>query len=231
MQEMRDDIFEKSAAQGWVLEPDCLQLLAAAGLDVPRHRLAASAAEAVAFAEATGYPVVAKVVSPLVVHKTEVRGVVTGLGDAGALTRTFERLAAVEGSVGVLVEETVTGVELIVGAKHDEQFGPVVLLGIGGTGVELYKDTVIGMAPLAAADVPAMLDGLRGRRLLDGFRGAEPVNREALAALLLGFSGFVLGLGDRFESIDCNPVLCNGHRAVVADARIMLAATTGTKQK
>ena len=207
----------------WVLEPEAKQLMGRYGLPVPRHQWAATQAQAVEAAAQIGYPVVAKVVSPRVVHKSDVGGVVTGIRDAARLSEVFERLSALADFRGLLVEETVAGLELIVGAKNDFQFGPVVLMGMGGTGVEIYQDVAIRMAPLTAADVDSMWCSLRARPLLEGYRGKDPVNRRELTALLLNFSRLVMELGDAMESIDLNPVMCGPNACVVADARIMLA--------
>jgi hypothetical protein len=122
----------------------------------------------------------------------------------------------------MLVEEMVSGVELIVGAKVDDQFGPVVLLGMGGTGVEIYKDVTLRMAPLALKDIESMIRCLKAHSLLEGYRGSKPVNLEALNRLLKTFSDFVMDLENSIESIDLNPVICSPTRCVVADARIML---------
>jgi acyl-CoA synthetase (NDP forming) len=134
--------------------------------------------------------------------------------------RGFSRL---EGFAGVLIEPLVLGVELIIGAKIDHQFGPIILLGIGGTGVEIYQDTALRMAPLLDSDVSSMVESLKGARLLKGYRGAEPIDMPALIRLVHHFSVLVLDLADRIDSIDLNPVKCTGTTCVVVDARIMLA--------
>ena len=171
-----------------------------------------------------GFPVVAKVVSPEILHKSDVGGVEIGIQDAGGLRESMDRLSGLQGCEGVLVEETVQGVELIAGAKIDFQFGPVILLGIGGTAVEIYQDTEIRMAPLSERDVASMVNGLRARPLLEGYRGAEPVDMEFLTRTLIAFSGLVMDLADRIESIDLNPLMGSARGCRVADARIMLAA-------
>jgi hypothetical protein len=122
----------------------------------------------------------------------------------------------------MLVEEMVLGVELIVGAKLDVQFGPVILLGIGGTGVEIYRDVVLRMAPLEGSDVGPMIRGLRGHALLEGYRGSEPVHLGELERLLVNFSALVMDLQNVMESIDLNPVMCSSVGCFVADARIIL---------
>jgi hypothetical protein len=189
---------------------------------VPEYGLARTASEAVAAAQRIGYPVVAKVVSAQILHKSEAGVVVVGVPDASRVTDIFEKFSALAGFAGLLVEEMLPGSELIVGAKVDFQFGPVILLGMGGIGVEIYRDTSIRMAPITEKDVPAMLADLKGGKLLSGYRGAEPISVPALIRLMLAFSALVMDLEDEIASIDLNPVKCTGSRCVVADARIML---------
>ena len=221
------EIVDDARQAGWILEPDAKQLLSLAGLTLPDFAMAATADEAIAAAKKIGYPVVAKVVSAEIIHKSEVGGVVVGIDDDSLLTQVFEKLSALEGFKGLLVEEMLPGIELIVGAKNDFQFGPVILLGIGGTGVEIYQDTVIRMAPITENDVQEMLTGLKGTRLLTGYRGAEPINIPSLIRLMVDFSSLVMDLENEIESIDLNPVRCTSQRCVVADARIMLSDGDG----
>lgn len=216
------EILTLSAKHGWVLEPDAKRILALGGMEVPKYFWAKTVDEALQFTQQVGYPAVAKVISPEVIHKSDVGGVVTGIADDGALTETFQRFNSIKGFAGMLVEESLDGFELIVGAKKDYQFGPVILLGIGGTGVEIYRDTVLRMAPLKPTDIESMIKGLKAHQLLEGYRGVKPVNLKALKRLLTLFSGLVIEVEDYFESIDLNPVMCNPQKCVVADARIML---------
>ena len=215
-------IIDAARPDGWVLEPDAKRLFRLAGFDVPRFMLARTPEEAVRFAREIGYPVVAKVVSPRILHKSDVGGVAVGIADAGRLEEVFRRFQGMEGFLGVIVEEIVSGVELILGAKIDFQFGPMILLGMGGIGVEIYQDIALRMAPLAGKDVRAMIGELKARRLLEGYRGAEKVDREKLTETILAFSSVVMDLQGRIESIDINPLLCSSRRCVVADARIIL---------
>lgn len=220
------DIIEGSRSRGWILEPEAKRILAAAGVDVPRFAWAKTRGEAVALARGIGYPVVAKVVSPKALHKTEIGGVISGVRNADELKAAFARLSRIDGFEGVLIDETLSGVELIVGAKNDEQFGPVVLVGIGGVGVELYNDTSIRMAPLEERDVASMVRSLKAHALLEGFRGAEPVNIGILTTLLMRFSALVMDMAEAVESIDLNPVICSAKRCAAADARIVLSPRT-----
>jgi acyl-CoA synthetase (NDP forming) len=217
-----EKILSAAEDNGWVMEPEAKRLFSAAGLDVPRFSRATTGEEAIRFAKEIGFPVVCKVVSPQVLHKSDRNGVVVGIESERTLTETFTRLSQIEGFAGMLVEEMLFGVELIVGAKVDYQFGPVILLGIGGTGVEIYRDVALRMAPLAEKDIESMITGLKAHQLLEGYRGSEPVNLEELARLLKTFSGLAMDLQERIDSIDLNPVICSSSRCVVADARIIL---------
>ena len=127
-----------------------------------------------------------------------------------------------DGFAGMLVEEMIGGIELIAGAKIDYQFGPVILLGIGGTGVEIYRDTALRIAPLNKGDVESMVRGLKAHQLLEGYRGSEPINLKELGRMMIAFSDLAMALEESIESIDLNPVICSSNRCVVADVRIML---------
>lgn len=210
---------------GWIPEPEAKRLFAMAGLDVPKFTWAHTPEEAVSFAIQKGYPVVAKVVSPRIIHKSDVGGVITGIDSDDKLEKAYHVFSKLDGFDGMLVEETATGQELIVGAKIDYQFGPVILLGIGGTGVEIYQDVTMRMTPINKNNVISMIDSLKGRNILRGFRGGETVNVNALTDLLTGFSSLVTDLEDHIRSIDLNPVICSGERCVIADARIILNGT------
>lgn len=220
--EIKDILFASRDA-GWILEPEAKRLLSSAGLDVPRFKWASDLDAALHFAGEVGYPVVAKVVSSKIMHKSDVGGIVVGVESGKRLTRIFSQFSTFEGFEGMLVEETMSGIELIVGAKIDYQFGPVILMGIGGTGVELYEDTVLRMAPITQRDVESMVRCLKARRLLEGYRGSEPVDLAELTRMIMTFSGLVMELEEIIESIDMNPVMCTSTRCVVADARIMLS--------
>ena len=215
-------IFEKSRKWGWVLEPDAQKILSLYGFKTPKFGVAATEGEAVAAARKIGYPVVAKIVSPAVVHKSDVKGVVVGIKDDETLVRTLARLSKIDGFAGMLIAEMVKGLELIVGAKNDFQFGPMILLGMGGVGVEIYKDVSLRMAPLKTRDADHMIQELAARKLLTGYRGSEPVNLNALKKTIVAFSHLMMYMRDVVESVDLNPVMCTAKSCIVADARIML---------
>ena len=220
-QEMKD-ILSVSQEIGWVMEPEAKRFLSLAGLNVPRFFSTAKIEEAMRFAGEIGYPVVGKVVSPKVIHKSDRDGVEVGIDSERRLRETFHRFSKIEGFAGMLIEEMVPGLELIVGAKNDYQFGPVILFGIGGVWAEIYRDVILKMAPLSQRDIDSMTGCLRGRALLEGYRGSSPINFKELNKLLMTFSDLVMNLENYIESIDLNPVMCSPARCIVADARFIL---------
>ncbi|MGC9324795.1 MAG: acetate--CoA ligase family protein [Desulfomonilia bacterium] len=220
------ELLKNSSPLGWVLEPDAKRIFSLSGLDVPNYTVAKNLDEALHFAHEIGYPVVAKVVSPKILHKSDVMGVVVGIEDYGELVKIYQRLSRLQGFTGMLVEELVAGLELIVGAKIDYQFGPMILLGMGGTGVEIYQDVSLRMAPLTHHDCESMADGLKASKLLKGYRGSEPIHMGRLIDTLMAFSSLVMEYHELIESIDLNPLMCTAKRCVIADARIMLRQET-----
>jgi hypothetical protein len=189
---------------------------------------ARTAEEAVALAETYGYPCAAKVLSPQIVHKSDVGGVRLHLADAAAVRQAFAALEAVATASsaqfeGVAVQPmAASGLELVLGANRDPQFGPVVLFGLGGIFVEALHDVTLRVAPLSEWDARTMLDDVRGRVLLDGVRGQPPVDRDALVNALLTLSDLMLA-EPRISSIDLNPVLAGPGGLTAVDARVALA--------
>jgi len=217
-------VLDASRTRGWVSEPDAKGLLAASGLTVPRFTLVTDPGGIQSAAQSIGFPLAAKVVSSQILHKSDYGGVKTGISTMEELTAVFEWFGRLDGFEAMLVEEMVPGLEMIIGAKIDDQFGPVVMLGMGGTGVEIYQDISFRMAPVNPEDVASMITCLKGGRLLSGYRGGVVVNRDELTRTLICFSEFVMAAAEMIESIDLNPVMCSAERCVVADARIMLPA-------
>ena len=217
-----DSILNQGKRLGWVLEPDAKELMAHHGLDIPAFILTDAIQRAQEFLKSVQTPVVAKAVSKRIIHKTEFNAVVTHISDPDQLAAQMERLLELDGCRQVLVEEMIHGIEVMIGAKNDYQFGPVIVFGIGGTSVEIYNDTAIRMAPLKASDVGSMVQSLKGKEILTGFRGAAGINMAALTDSMVKFSDLIMTLGDQFDSVDLNPVICTPDRCVVADARIIL---------
>jgi len=217
-----EDILEKSRSLGWVLEPDAKKILKLQGFDIPDFILTNSFEDADLFLKNCNGPVVAKAVSKKIVHKTEQHAVVTGIHSSDRLKSEMERLQKLDGCENILVEQMVQGIEIIIGAKNDFQFGPVIVLGIGGTSVEIYNDTAIRMASIKPGDVISMVDSLKAGKILYGYRGKPGVNMERLTHLMVNFSLFVMEFENDIESVDLNPVICTQDLCVIADARIIL---------
>ncbi|MCP4719109.1 MAG: acetyl-CoA synthetase [Desulfobacteraceae bacterium] len=215
-------IIENSKFRGWVLEPDAKQIMANQGFDVPNFVVTDSVQAAGDFLKLSPGPVVAKAVSEKILHKTEFNAVVTGIVDEKRLGQEMTRLQTLDGCEQILVEEMVEGLEIIIGAKNDFQFGPVIVLGLGGTSVEIYNDTAIRMAPVEPGDVVSMVNSLKAKKLFKGYRQKPGVNMDILIPLVVKFSSLTMDLEDQFQSIDLNPVICTKDRCVIADARIML---------
>ena len=223
---------QSSAERGWVLEPEAKQILANQGFDLPDSIVTKDPEKAAQFLAAATGPVVIKAISPKILHKTEYKAVVIGITEKEDLFREMDRLLALDGCKTVLVEAMVPeGIELFVGAKNDVQFGPVVILGLGGTAVELYNDTAIRMAPIQAEDVVSMVDSLKSGQVLKGFRGDAGVNMTALTDLMVRFSHLSMALEETFVSMDLNPVICTQDNCMVVDARIMLKTNDAELRK
>ena len=215
-----------------LMEADAKVAFAAAGLPAMADARAATAGAAVVAADRLGYPVVLKLDSPDVAHKTEVGGVQLNLADAAAVGAAFA--AIMEGARahapaarvdGVLVQRMAArGPELILGARSDPQFGVTVLVGLGGVQAELWKDVVLDIAPVSAARAEAMLRGLKSFPLLDGFRGAAPVDVAAVAETIARFSGFAAAMGPRLDEMEINPLVCLADGAVALDGLMRLRA-------
>ncbi len=219
---MIKQIIVKSKPLGWVLEPDAKAVMKAYGLDIPDFILTDSYDKADKFFKQCNTPIVVKAVSKKILHKTEYQAVVTGISSSDQLKQEMERLQTLEGCENILVEEMIQGIEVIIGAKNDFQFGPVIVFGIGGTSVEIYNDTAIRMAPLKPDDVVSMVESLTAKEVISGYRGKAGVNMEVLTHLIVSFSHLIMELENDIESIDLNPVICTENRCVIADARIIL---------
>ena len=210
-----------SAASGPLPYPDARRLLEAYGVRFCRERAGGSADEAVAAAESIGYPVVIKADVPGLVHKTDAGGVVLDVRDAGAVRAAWNTLASRTGSGRVVVQEQAgPGVELLLGARRDETFGPLVVLGTGGVLTEVVQDASVRLAPLADDEAAAMLDEGARPRLLAGPRGLPAVERGPLVALAQAV-GDLIAAETRVLEIDINPVIAAGARLVAVDALVI----------
>ncbi|MCX7933320.1 MAG: acetate--CoA ligase family protein [Rhodovarius sp.] len=215
-----------------LMEAAAKAALRAAGLPAMPDERARNAEEAVAAAERIGYPVVLKVDSPDIAHKTEVGGVRLDLRDADAVRAAFaaimegvRRHAPAARVDGVLVQRMAErGPELILGARRDPQFGPTVLVGLGGVQAELWRDVALDLAPVSPARAEEMLRSLKSFPLLDGFRGAPRVDLAAAASTIAAFSELAAALGDRLEEMEINPLVCTPQGCLALDGLMKLAA-------
>ena len=229
------DIIDRARQQGRTVlsEVEAKQLLAEAGIAVVETRLANERDEAVALAMEFGYPVALKIVSPQITHKSDVGGVQLNLGTAEEVTAAFDAIiaAAKHAAPDALIEGVSVqrmaepGIEVIVGMTIDAQFGPVLMFGLGGVLVEVLKDVAFRVVPITARDARQMMRDIQGFPILQGYRGQEPADLEALEALLLKLSAFIEGHAEIAE-LDLNPVFAYPNSAVAVDARIVLAAPT-----
>ena len=212
---------------------EAMRLLRAFGIPLAETVGAADADEAVRGADRLGYPVVLKIDSPDIVHKTDVGGVRVGCADAHAVRRAFHemreevrRRAPAARIDGVVVQRMITGgTEMILGVKHDPTFGPAVVCGFGGVFVEVMRDVAVGVPPLDLAEARAMIGGLRGSALLRGARGRPPADVGALADALVRLATLADAQRERVRALDINPlvVLEEGRGVVAVDWLVELA--------
>jgi acetate---CoA ligase (ADP-forming) len=211
--------------------PDAIDVLKACGVPTVGARLARTADEAAAAARAIGFPVVAKVVSPDIVHKTDAGGVVLDLRDEGDVRSAFDEIVrrarayAPDGTIdGVLIQQFVKrGRETIIGMSVDRSFGPVLMFGLGGIYVEALQDVVFRVQPVSDLDAREMIHAIRGIRLLEGLRGEPPSDLEAIADALQRVSQLV-GDFPAIQELDINPFLVFERGAVAVDVRMRIAA-------
>jgi acyl-CoA synthetase (NDP forming) len=208
-------------ARGALAYADARRLLEAYGVRFCRERIATTLDEAVAAAATIGYPVVMKADVPGLTHKTDAGGVVLDVADAAAVRAAWRTLAARTGATRVIVQERVgPGVELLLGARRDDVFGPVVVLGAGGILTEVVQDVSVRLAPVTDDECHAMLEEGARPRLLAGPRGLPPVDRAALAALVARVSDLISVEG-RVREIDLNPVIATGTDLIAVDALVV----------
>ncbi|OFW24499.1 MAG: hypothetical protein A3G21_18235 [Acidobacteria bacterium RIFCSPLOWO2_12_FULL_66_21] len=207
---------------GWLSADDAQALLKSCGIDVAAARVVRTADEAARAAADIGFPVALKAVGATLVHKTEAGGVKLALPDEDSVREAYAEFSGRLGDrlEAVLVQQMVNGgVEMVVGGMNDPSFGPLVMAGTGGIFVELVGDTVFRMCPLSEAESVEMVDEMKGRVLLRGYRGAPPVDEAAFRGVLLAASQLVDACPE-IQEMDLNPVMVLPHGAVAADARI-----------
>lgn len=218
-----------TARTHWLPEPEALRLLAEHGLPVIAHRLATTPDEAAAAAQGLGCPVALKVVSPDILHKSDVGGValhITTADEAAVAFTTIRNRVTHDSSRftlhGILVAKMAApGTEVILGMVRDPQFGPAVMFGLGGIFVELYKDVTFRLPPLTTAEARAMLTEVKAAPLLTGYRGQPPRDLDALAACACAVARIAEEHPEIVE-IDLNPIIAYERGCVIVDAKIVV---------
>jgi acetyl coenzyme A synthetase (ADP forming)-like protein len=228
------EILDKALAEGRtsLSAPEAKRVADAYGIPTPGEGLAGSAKEAADLAGEIGFPVVMKIVSPEILHKTDAGGVVVGVQDAEAATKAYDEIVANAKKYdskatisGVQVQKMLdTGPdvqEVIIGSVTDATFGKIVAFGLGGVLVEVLKDVTFRLAPTSAADARSMVDGIAAAEILNGVRGAKPVDKEAVSEIIRRLSDLVDDF-PQFAEVDLNPVLAGPDGATAVDVRILI---------
>jgi Acyl-CoA synthetase (NDP forming) len=212
-----------------LLEPEAKAICAEYGITVNKFSVATNEKEAVAQSEKIGYPVVLKIVSPDIIHKSDAGGVKVNLKTAAEVEAAFKTIMenakkykADAKIVGIIVQEMAPqGTEVIVGAVKDPQFGQTVMFGLGGIFVELLKDVSFRVAPLSKEDAKEMITSLKAFPLLNGYRGSKPADLDALVGVLCNVSKMILD-NPEIKELDLNPVMAYPVGTKCVDARIIL---------
>lgn len=228
------EVIRKARADGRdsLTEIEAKQVFAAYGMPVTTTELAKSEEEAVELARKVGYPIVMKIVSPDILHKSDAGGVKVNLKDEASVRDAYNTILknakAYKANAkvhGIAVQEMAPwGTEVILGSVNDPTFGPTMMFGLGGIFVEVLKDVTFRVAPVADTQALQMLDEIRGAPILEGVRGEEPRDKKALAEVICQYSTMIMDLKDEIAESDANPVLVyeRGSGVKVVDARIIL---------
>ena len=221
----------KAAGRTALTAPEGKAVCDAYGIPVPQEGVATSAADAAKLAAGMGFPVVLKIVSPDILHKTEAGAVALNLAGAAAVRDAYRAVTARAAAAkpgarieGVLVQAMARrGTEIILGVTRDADFGPMLMVGLGGIHVEVLKDVAFAPVPLGRDEALDLIAELKGAAVLDGVRGAPPADRAALAELIAALSRFAADHADAVAEIDLNPVIVHpaGQGLTVVDALIV----------
>jgi len=227
----KQQVVEKAKSEGRSLltEIEAKELLKQAGVNVIDTKLAASSEEAISISRQFGFPVVLKIASSDIVHKSDAGGVKLGLKTSKQVGKAYDDILAAISQKhpqamiqGVSVQKMARpGVEVIIGMSRDAQFGPVLMFGLGGIMVEILKDVSFRIVPLTRRDAREMIREIKGYPLLEGYRGQEPVDVSNLEELLLKVSNFV-EQNPKVKELDLNPIFAYNDGAVAVDARVIL---------
>ena len=200
------------------------RLFAAAGIPMVKEITVTTEEAALETARQFGFPLVMKVVGP--VHKTEVNGVVLNIKDMESVQREFQRLIKIKDTTSVLMAEMASGIELFLGAKYEDKFGHIILCGIGGIFVEVFKDVTSGLAPLTMCEAASMIKSLRAYPIIKGYRGKNGVSERKFAEIMVHLST-LLRFAVEIKEMDINPLIGNGDKLLAVDVRIRIEKNQG----
>ena len=219
----------RSEGRSVLTEPEAKKVLAMAGIPIPREGVARDADEAVKLAQKIGCPVAMKIVSPQILHKSdsgairinvESKAIEEAYFEVVAKAKDFNPSARID---GVLIQEMLSsGIETILGVTTDDQFGPVILFGLGGIFVEVMEDVTFRIIPIDKKNAMEMLEEIRGKRILDGYRNVPRTDKERLIDVMLKLSDLSFCLRDDIQEIDINPLYCHSTEIKAMDALIVL---------
>lgn len=207
------------ARNGYLSPGEVTSLLDAAGIPRVEEKVVTTLDEAVSFAEER-FPVAMKVVGP--VHKSDVGGVRLNIRDTGTLEKEFNRMMAIDEVSGILIQPMLSGIEVFIGSKYIPGFGHLIMCGLGGIYIEVLKDVTSALAPVSEEEALAMIDSLKGKKILDGIRGQEGINKKAFVTAIVRTSQMVREAG-LIAEMDLNPLLADKNGVVAVDARIRVA--------
>jgi acetyltransferase len=212
-------IIDSIPESGYIAPKYVQQLFKAANIPMVEELVSDNWDEIRVFAEKAGYPVVAKVVGP--VHKSDVGGVVLNIRTTEHLQMEFERLIRIPDATAVMIQPMLKGMELFAGAKYEEKFGHIVLCGLGGIFVEIFKDVASGLAPLATEEAISMIRSLRGYKVFKGARGQDGIDEHQFAKIIVHLSA-LLRFATEIKELDINPLLATEKGIIAVDARIRI---------
>jgi len=202
---------------GFLTPQQVSTLLEAANIPITKEYVASTVNEAEKFATELGFPIVLKVVGP--VHKTDVNGVVLNVNDLETVQLEFNRLIDIKDATGVLLQQMVSGIELFIGAKKEENYGHLVMCGLGGIFIEILQDVSAAFSPITKQEATYMIDSLKGNKIFDGVRGGKPLNKTLFIDIIQRVSA-LLKLAPEIEELDLNPLLAKEDAIIAVDARI-----------
>ena len=224
---MAREIIKKGMERGWLLEPEAKELCRTYGLPVGEWKVVKTAEEAKAAGREMGYPLVMKIVSPDVIHKSDVGGVILNIKTGSEAEDAFRKMEGIRKRTGCRLEGVrmermaPQGTETIMGAKRDPQFGPVILFGLGGIFVEVFKDVSFRVAPITRDDAMEMITELKAYPILKGIRGRRPSDTEGIVDSLLKVSSMMMDVAE-VKELDLNPTIVYEKGCRIVDARVIL---------